>query len=243
MRTRRVQLQSAWLLHQRPYSDSSRILELLTRDCGRVTLFARGLRGGADRSGWRAALQPFNRLLVGWSGSGDGGRLTGAELAGAPVRLPPERLLMGFYLNELLLRLLAREDPHVLLFDCYGEALHGLEFDAEPDAALRRFERRLLDDLGYGIDFEQDAGGVALDPAASYRFRAGSGFVLARTDAADGALPGAELLAVAAEDYDNVAVRHVARRLFRDALAVCLDGRELGSRTVFVDMKNREQGR
>ncbi|MCC7198316.1 MAG: DNA repair protein RecO [Gammaproteobacteria bacterium] len=243
MRTRRVQLQSAWLLHQRPYSDSSRILELLTRDCGRVTLFARGVRGGGDRSGWRAALQPFNRLLVGWSGSGDGGRLTGVELAGAPARLAPQRLLMGFYLNELLLRLLAREDPHVVLFDCYGDALHGLELEAEAEAVLRRFERRLLEELGYGIDFERDAGGAALDPAAYYRFRTGVGFVAARPGAVDGALPGAELLAVAAERYENAGVRSAARRVFRDALAVCLDGRELGSRAVFVDIRHREQGR
>lgn len=74
MSARRVQLQSAYLLHQRPFRDTSRILELLTREFGRVTLFARGVQG-ASRAGWRAALQPFNRLLVGWSGSGDGGRL------------------------------------------------------------------------------------------------------------------------------------------------------------------------
>lgn len=243
MRTRRVQLQSAWLLHQRPYSDSSRILELLTRDFGRVTLFARGVRGGGDRSGWRAALQPFNRLLVGWSGSGDGGRLTGAETAGPPACLPPERLLMGFYLNELLLRLLAREDPHVGLFDHYGEALRGLAIDTEPEAALRRFERRLLEELGYGIDFEHDAGGIGLDPAARYRFQAGIGFVAVPSAAVDDGLAGSELLAVAAERYENVAVRNAARRVFRDAIAVCLDGRELGSRAVFVDIRQREQGR
>ena len=117
MCARRVQLQSAYLLHQRPYSDSSRIVELLTREHGRVTLFARGVRGGGDRSGWRAALQPFNRLLIGWSGSGDGGRLSGAELVGVPARLPPGRLLFGFYLDELLLKMLAREDPHPELFE------------------------------------------------------------------------------------------------------------------------------
>jgi DNA repair protein RecO (recombination protein O) len=240
LRARRVQLQSAFLLHQRPYSDSSRILDLLTRDFGRVTLFARGVRGGSDRSGWRAALQPFNRLLIGWSGSGDGGRLSGAELVAAPARLPPERLLLGFDLNELLLKLLAREDPHAGLFDAYEGALHGLEHDPEAEAVLRRFERRLLDELGYGIDFERAVDGEPLEPDAYYHFRAGVGFVAARADAAGGALPGAQLAAVAAERYEDAAVRNVARRVFREAIAVCLDGRELGSRAVLVDMKHRE---
>lgn len=240
MSARRVQLQSAYLLHQRPFRDTSRILELLTREFGRVTLFARGVQG-ASRAGWRAALQPFNRLLVGWSGSGDGGRLNGAELVGLPLRLPPERLLLGFYLNELLLKLLAREDPHAELFDAYGTALQALVDAVEAEAVLRRFERRLLEELGYGIDFEHDASGARLDPAAYYHFRTGIGFVAAPPEAAGAPVRGEELAGVAAEDYADPAVRGVARRVFREAIAVCLDGRELGTRAVFAGMKDREQ--
>jgi len=240
MRARRVQLQSAYLLHQRPFRDTSRILELLTREFGRVTLFARGVHG-PSRAGWRAALQPFNRVLVGWSGSGDGGSLTGAELDGPPLRLPPGRLLLGFYLNELLLKLLAREDPHAELFDAYGAALQALAGAAEPEAVLRRFERRLLEELGYGIDFEHDAAGARLDVDAYYHFRSGIGFVAAAPGGAGAPVRGAELAGVAAEDYADPAVRVVARRVFREAIAACLDGRELGTRAVLAGMKDREQ--
>ncbi|MFO1378421.1 MAG: DNA repair protein RecO [Steroidobacteraceae bacterium] len=242
MRARRVQLQSAYLLHQRPFRDTSRILELLTREFGRVTLFARGVQG-PSRAGWRAALQPFNRVLVGWSGSGDGGSLTGAELDGPPLRLPPEHLLLGFYLNELLLKLLAREDPHAELFDAYGAALQALAGVAgsEAEAVLRRFERRLLEELGYGIDFEHDAVGARLDADAYYHFRSGIGFVAAAPGGAGAPVRGAELAGVAAEDYADPAVRVVARRVFREAIAACLDGRELGTRAVFAGMKDREQ--
>lgn len=239
MRHRRVELAHAFLLHQRPYSDSSRILELFTRDTGRVTLFARGVRG-SGRSGWRAALQPFNALLVSWSGSGDGGRLTGAELARPPRALPPERLLLGFYLNELLLKLLAREDAHPALYDGYVDALAGLTEAPAPEAVLRRFERQLLDELGYGIDFGVDVDGAPLAPGGYYHFRAGLGFIAAPAGAAGTPFAGALLAAVDDERYDDAVVEAAARRLFRDAIAVMLDGRELASRAVYVEMKHRE---
>jgi DNA repair protein RecO (recombination protein O) len=239
MRHRRVDFASAFLLHQRPYSDSSRILELFTRDSGRVTLFARGVRGGG-RSGWRAALQPFNALLVSWSGSGDGGRLTGAELALPPRTLPPERLLLGFYVNELLLKLLAREDAHPALYDGYVDALAGLVAAPVAEAVLRRFERRLLDELGYGIDFGADVDGAPLAPGGYYRFRPGVGFSAAPPGASGAPFEGALLAAIDDERYEDAAVEAGARRLFRDAIAVMLDGRELASRAVYVEMKHRE---
>ena len=104
---RRVLHEPAWLLHHRPWSDAGRILEFVTRGHGRVTLFARGVRRPESRL--RGLLQPFLPLLVSWSGRADGGTLTGAEIAGTWTALPPDRLMSGFYLNELLLRLLPRE--------------------------------------------------------------------------------------------------------------------------------------
>src|SRR5262245_22384095 len=102
----RVQLQPAYVLHHRPYRDTSRILELFTRDHGRLTVFARSARGGRKGSAsLMSVLQPFNRLLVSWSGRGEAGQLTGAEFDGAVASMPPDRLVHGFYLNELILKL------------------------------------------------------------------------------------------------------------------------------------------
>ena len=115
---RRVALQPAFLLHHRDYSDSSRIVELFTRGHGRISLFAKGAK--RPKSPFRPLLQPFMPLLVSWSGSIDGGQLTGAELAGEAVPVPAQRLMSGFYLNELLLRLTPRGEPVQDVFDVYA---------------------------------------------------------------------------------------------------------------------------
>ena len=117
---RRTQLEPAWLLHHRPWSDTSRILDLLTRGHGRVTVFAHGAR--RPKSPWRSVLMPFQPMLVSWSGRGDGGTLTGAEIGGAVTAMPPAQLLSAFYLNELLLRLLPKEDRHERFF---GDQVRG----------------------------------------------------------------------------------------------------------------------
>ena len=127
---RRIQLQPAYVLHHRPYRDTSRILELFTRDHGRVSVFARGARGGVKSgASLLPLLQPFNRLLVSWSGRGEAGQLTGAEFDGAMTPLPPDRLVHGFYLNELLLKLFARHDSHPDVFALYSQTMDRLKVE------------------------------------------------------------------------------------------------------------------
>src|SRR5262245_23753966 len=135
----RISLAPAFLLHHQPWRDSSRILELFTREHGRVTLFARGVRRPA--SGLKAVLQPFQRLLVSWTGRGEAGTFTGAEIDGDLTPLPAARLMSGFYLNELLLKLLARHDSHAALFDDYATTLAGLCTQADEGCVLRIFEK------------------------------------------------------------------------------------------------------
>ena len=148
---RRVLLEPAYLLHQRDWRDSSRIVEFFTRDHGRVALFAKGVRRAG--SAYASLLQPFVPLLLSWSGSGDGGTMTGAELAGSPVAVAPRCLLSGFYLNELVLKLLERVDPHPDVHEAYALALAALADPAAEHRALRLFEKRLLDALGLGVDY------------------------------------------------------------------------------------------
>jgi len=238
MTGRRKLLEAAWLLHHRPWSDTSRILELMTRDHGRVTLFAHGAR--RPKSPLRSVLRPFVPLLVSWSGRGDGGTLTGAEAAGPAPDIAPASLLSGYYLNELLLKLLAREDRHEAVYDAYREALVGLAAGAEA-AALRRFERALLDELGYGVDLTREAGsGRPLDAVAYYHFQAGRG-VLAVRDAEPGpdCHAGRDLLAVERGEYALPAVRRAARGIYGAAIAHCLEGRGLASREVMLAMRRR----
>jgi DNA repair protein RecO (recombination protein O) len=238
MTGRRKLLEQAYLLHHRPWSDTSRILELMTRDHGRVTLFAHGAR--RPKSPLRPVLRPFVPLLVSWSGRGDGGTLTSAEAAGPAPTLAPAALLPGYYLNELLLKLLAREDRHEALYDAYCEALTGLAGGTEA-AALRRFERALLDELGYGVDLAREAGsGRPLDAAAYYHFQAGRG-VLAVRDVEPGpdCHAGRDLLAVERGEYGLPSAQRAARGVYGAAIAHCLEGRGLASREVMLAMRRR----
>lgn len=237
---RRIQLQPAYVLHHRPYRDSSRILELFTRDYGRVTVFARGARGGVRKGdSLMSMLQPFNRLLASWQTGGEAGTLTAAEFDGAYTSLPPARLVSGYYLNELLLKLFARHDTHTDVFTLYANALEALKVEAAPLRVLRIFEKRLLEALGYGLALEHEAGaGAAIESHRSYQYRIEQG-ATAALDGADSAMvfSGASLLSLASEDLSDAVSCQDARRLLRAALDHCLEGKELKSRTVMLALR------
>jgi DNA repair protein RecO (recombination protein O) len=219
---RRVELTAGYLLHHRPWRDTSRILEVLTREHGRLTLFARGVRGPAAKLS--SVLQPFQLLLLSWSGRSE--------------PLPANCLLAAFYLNELLLRLTTRHDPLPELFDHYHGALGALRAGAALEPCLRIFEKRLLEGLGYGVDLTSEAhGGAALTADGYYDFRPGHGVVAAR--AGSGALRGSSLLALAAEQLGDARSLVDARRLLQAALGECLEGRPLASRAVAKSVKRR----
>jgi DNA repair protein RecO (recombination protein O) len=241
MTARRTVLEPAWLLHHRPWSDTSRILDFMTRNHGRVTLFAHGVR--RPKSPLRALLRPFAPLLVSWTGKPDGGTLTGAEPAGAAARPAPDALLSCYYLNELLLKLLAREDRHEALYDAYSAALAQVAAGNQA-AALRGFERVLLDELGYGIDLAREAGtGRPLDADRYYHFLPGRGVQAVREPGpGEGAYAGCDLLALSRGELQSPAAQRAARGVFGAAIAHCLEGRGLASREVLLAMRRREKG-
>ncbi len=147
----------AYILQSRPYRETSALLELLTVDAGRIGVVARGARGAKSRL--RGTLQPFALLEVGLAGRGELKTLSHAELESPPPPLSAERVLYGWYLNELLLKLLAREDPHPAMFAAYARTIESLAGNAA-DAALRRFEWALLHEIGFGLsDLPDDADG------------------------------------------------------------------------------------
>jgi DNA repair protein RecO (recombination protein O) len=233
---RRKHLEPAWLLHHRPWSDTSRILDLFTRAHGRITLFAHGAR--RPKSPLRAVLRPFAPLLVSWSGRADGGTLTAAESCAAASALTGSRLLSGYYLNELLLKLLPGEDRHEPVFDAYAAAVAALAA-GEEQRALRAFERVLLEELGYGLDLSRDASsGGPIEGNRYYHFEPGRG-VLAVRDAGPGAEShaGRAVLAVARGELALPEALKAARGIYAAAIAHCLEGRGLASREVMLAMR------
>ena len=225
----RITLEPAYILHSREYRDTSRILDVFSQRHGRLTLFARGARGPKSRLA--SLLMPFRALLVSWSGRGDAAQLTAAELRGDPLTLPSRQVLSAFYINELIMSLTTRHDPQPGLFEDYAAALSGLVAGPAPEPTLRIFEKRLLTHLGYGVEF-------AVDARLSYRFHVGQGLAEVREDSPD-AYPGRCLLALQEENLHDAESLDTARRLLRQALDHCLEGRELRTRTVARSMSRR----
>lgn len=215
----RVTLEPAWLLARRPYRETSSLLEVLTPAYGRVGLVARGVRGQRSRRG--GALQMFQPLLLSWSASGDLGALTGSEAGGRGWALGGEAVFAGWYLNELLLRLLARHDAQPMLYTVYTETLPQLA-GAHAEPALRRFEVALLEALGYGLplsdEFDADARYTWDPEQGAQRSDDGSGF------------SGAAFIALREGRYMESGTRGEVRALLRTAIDRQLGGRELESR-------------
>jgi len=226
----RVSLEPAWVLHRYPYRDSSLLIEVFSHEYGRVGLVARGAR--SPKSRWYSELQILRPLLLSWNMRGELGTLTGAEGRATPLAANGRVVLCASYLNELLLRLLTRHDPHPALFDAYERAIDGLPETEEQ--ALRYFEKHLLQELGYGLllDCEFESG-EPLVPDTLYEYRLEQGPVRCRQPGNEGIyLHGGSLLALSAERLvDRRACREV-RLLTRAALALYLGARPLKTRTV-----------
>jgi len=241
--TRRVENAQGYVLHSRPWRETSLIVEAFTREHGRVGLVARGVR--RTRSRLRGLLLPFRPLLLSWSGRGELPTLTGADTEGRAGVLRGRSLFSGFYLNELMLKLLPRNDAHPDLFDDYRGAVDALCEDGALDRVLRTFEKRLLDALGYGPTLDRTADtGAPISPDKRYRYVPERGPVEpveeeGRADGNDGDGPlvsGRTLLALAGGHLGSGSddrERAEARRLMRAILAPYLGSRALGSRQLF----------
>ncbi len=246
--TTRVSLQPAYVLHHRPYRDSSLLLEIFTPDHGRVGLVARGAR--SPKSRLYGVLQPFQPLLISWVGRGELATLSGAEANGPPQRLQGKSVISGFYINELLLRLLHRHDPHAALFDGYARTLPLLAQAVAPGVlppatlslpwlaeqrALRIFEKHLLKEIGYALVLGHEVeNGAPIEPDQRYTYRLEQGPV--RLDGAGHgiALHGASLLSLMNEQLSDEQSLREVKSLMRAALALYLGDKSLQSRALLV---------
>ena len=232
---KRIELQTGFVLHSRPWRDSSLLVEFFSRQQGRVSLMAKGARGRKTRGGSTAALlQPFGRVSCSWSGRGELKTLTHCEAEALPLGLVGRRLYSALYVNELLMRLLHHEDPHEGLFDLYQQVLQALAQDGS-EQVLRRFEFALLDALGYGFDLGVDgATGEPINADSWYHYRYDCGLVLAGADVSEREprYRGSDLQRMQRGDLDGP-VRQCAKQLMRQALAEHLGTRPLNSRELF----------
>ncbi|MFZ5594897.1 MAG: DNA repair protein RecO [Pseudomonadota bacterium] len=237
----RVALQPAYVLHGKPYRDTSLLIEAFTPQHGRLGLVARGAR--AAKSRLRSLLQPFRPLLMSWIGRGDLLTLGAAEEHGAVPVLRGDALLSGFYLNELLLRLLQRHDPHPALFGRYDAALRVLAEYGHQDTGLqcvlRGFERHLLQEIGYGLVLDRDVvTGLPIAAEGVYRYDLERGPVRYAGGDANLVLHGRSLIALAGDALDDAVVLRDAKRLLREALARQLGPQPLRSRELYNELKD-----
>lgn len=232
----RVDGQEAYLLHAYPYSETSLILDVFARDHGRVAILARGAR--RPRSALRGVLIGFQPLEMGWFGGGEVKTLAKAEWQGGVPLLQGRCLLLGYYLNELLLKLLPREDAHPALFAAYAQALQALAHGASDTPELRRFEKTLLKELGYGLTLDQEANaGIPVQPEREYLYLVERGPVPASGREGVPPISGKTLLDLAADDYRDPRTLAESKLLMRQLFNHYLGGQVLQSRRVFVELQ------
>lgn len=225
---KRVLLQPAYVLHRRPYRETSFIVEMFTAEHGRLSLLAKGVRKA--KSSTQGLLQPFVPLLISFSGKTELMTLTAVETRGEIRALQGDSLFAGFYLNELIINLLQKWDTHPQLFFRYEATVRELQVSLQ-QKYLRAFEKCLLEELGYGVLNKTD---VFL-PEKFYRFIPEQGFVVSdmSIDSAQ-TFSGKNLLSIAKEEWDDEVVLQAAKRLMRSILLPLLGAKQIYSRQLFV---------
>ena len=227
-----VDAEPALILHVRAYRETSLLLECLTSTHGRIGLIARGVRNQRSRLP-RGLLQPLQPLQLSWAGKGELGTLTRAEASAAPIPVHGERLYSAMYVNELVTRLCARGDPHSELYEHYLQCLLRLSADEPEGWTLRRFERDLLIDLGYGLVLDRDCeSGQALDESGDYTYVIDSGPRPWHGDGESLRVSGAALLALEHDRMPNPECCVELRLLTRVLLQHQLGGGSLNAWTM-----------
>lgn len=231
----RVAGQPGFVLHSYPYKETSLIVDVFSRDYGRVALIAKGAK--RPHSKLRGVLQTFQPLSVGWSGKAEVRTLTSAEWIGGLLPLERSALLCGFYLNELLVKLIARDDPHPALFDHYIATLNQLAHAEPAPIVLRKFERALLKETGVGGNFTIcTTTGLPVEAERNYVVDPERGPRLAHPADNTPRVLGKTLLDMEREDYADNTTQMQSKFLMRFLLAHHLGGAPLNTRQILIDL-------
>jgi len=233
----RIQNEPAFVLHSYPYRETSLILDVFSRQYGRLAIVARGAR--RPKSSLRGLVMSFQPLFLSWFGKGELRTLHSAEWQGGQPYLQGTALMCGFYLNELLLNLLVREDPHEGLFDIYSDTLQLLARQSEQAANLRRFEKRMLQELGYALVLDEEAGsGRKVRAEGCYRYVIEHGVLPDVQHApASTTIFGKTLLDMAQDDFGDPITALQSKQLMRILLNHQLGGKTLHTRELIKDFQ------
>jgi len=233
----RNELHSSFILHRRPYRNTSLIIDLFTLEYGRIGLVARGAR--SKKSNLSGLYQSFIPLLVSWFGRGELQTLQKIEPAGAAFYLTGKSLYSGFYINELVMRLVHRNDPHSVLFDTYFNTLKKLQTTPNIEVLLRNFEKCLLQEIGYGLLLEYDANtGEKINNNGYYLYQSEFGPVRVTDREQSGLIvSGQTLNAILNEQYDTRSLAE-AKKLMRREIAHHLGNKPLKSRDLYLQQQN-----
>lgn len=234
----KVTEQPAFVLHSYPHRETSLIIDVLTRDHGRLALVAKGAK--RPHSALRGVLQTFQPLALSWSGKSEVRTLTGAEWVGGMLPLAGDALLCGFYVNELLVKFCGREDPHPQLFQHYVVTLARLAHDEPPVQVLRSFERVLLRETGYAMALNRTVSRKAVLADGRYVFDPERGVREASGDlpAQWPVIAGQTLLDMEADDYHRAQTVAQSKTLMRFLLNTYLGGTPLATRQILIDLQN-----
>jgi DNA repair protein RecO (recombination protein O) len=229
-----VHSQPAFILRQLHYRESSLIIDVLTRDFGKISLIAKGVRKAKSKTA--GLMRPFVALSLSFVGKSDLRTMTDAETSGLPNELTGLALYCGFYINELVGNFLHKDDPHQEVFQDYKECLELLAQGTEIEAALRDFELKLLDNVGYGFNLSYDVRHEKpIEAKKKYVFNKNDGLV----EDADGQFSGAVLQLIAQRQFEAPQVLSEAKLLMRTIIDSHLQGKQLKSRSVINNIVKR----
>jgi DNA repair protein RecO (recombination protein O) len=239
----RVNQQPAYVLHARPWSETSLLVDVFTREHGRFRLLAKGAR--RQKTGQRAVLQPFQPILISWSARRSLGTLTGVEMCAHHPRLCAEHLASAYYMSELLFKFLHAHDAHESLFEAYDQAIGRLCEKQDVEPVLRCFECSLLSEVGYGLQLEHDAGNLSpVHANARYYYYPEKGPIEVRENDNQAGLTisGRTLQALSSKVFDNPQVQKESKQLLRMLLTRQVKGRVFNTRVVYAQMLKGASG-
>ncbi|WP_354623524.1 DNA repair protein RecO [Psychromonas sp. MME2] len=229
-----IESHQAFILHRRPYGETSQLIDLFCQDVGKVSLVYKGARSSSRMK--RGMAQPFTLLQVSYFGRGSLKTVKSIEAITQVVPLSGDRLYLAMYINELLYRLLEAETSCDGLFTAYQQTLLEIAAAGNPQITLRRFEFSLLENLGYGVNFHEDIySGELIEAGYEYQYQQQAGFFAKQAiHKKDQVYKGEEILALANRDFSSPTILHTAKRFCRQALAHLLGGKPLHSRSLFA---------
>ena len=229
----RISLQPAYILHGRDFRDTSRLLDVFSFEYGRVSLVAKGAKSA--RSRLQGILEPFSPLLISWSGKGDVQTLTGAETIKNDISLLGNQVISAYYMNELIQRLMTVHDPHPDLYRIYESALKSFSTESDDELILRRFEKKLLNEIGYGLTLDVEAdNGSDIIKSELYYYDFERGPVNIKVEQVDGqfTLSGQSLYDLSTEQFTSRQSKKEAKQLMRIVLNYHLGDKPLKTRSL-----------